>query len=659
MKILLWFETTFGLLMLSVQNSVAQLNSILSVPPDIHDFGGSSECALVLRRTYLDGRRKSAAPSYGGFFNLLKPGPIHHNGPTEEICIRYTDVNLALAEAKRRKGHRTPRTIQSLEPHPSDIGITGELVLETTRILALQFKLSRDEVMNGLPMIDTSRTDIWEICPAHVKPVPCTIERHRSYTGICNNVQHSSWGSTHTPFVRFLPPAYVDGISVPRISVSGGPLPPARVISSHIHPDVDFPSNELSVLVMSWGQFIDHDMTLAAVPRDERDLDFKCCGIPKEIQHPNCMTIDIPPDDPFYSRYGQQCMEFKRLEAGQRPGCTLGPRTHINLDTSPLDANFVYGSTEDLAHKLRLGKGGEDPLRTLLRQPYIVYEPGKMDELIGGLINTPAQVYDPFITMEVLYGYIHFKFEVNYLSISVSDLFKSLKFLCKHFVKSLLVSLALLVVQDGGDERVNEQIHLTVLHTLYVRDHNRIAIELGRLNPHWDDERIYHEARHIMAGSVQHITFNEFLPMTVGEEMVHKYNLTLNPEFCDISRHPDDIDLWSGGISEYRLRGAMIGPTFACIIARQFDNVRRGDRFWYENSGFPSAFTPEQLQEIRKSFQSKLICENADDIPTIQLYAMRLPHPIYNPRLPCKEIPSIDLRYWQEDPVHGGYTFKK
>ncbi|XP_076326372.1 chorion peroxidase-like [Tachypleus tridentatus] len=82
----------------------------------------------------------------------------------------------------------------------------------------------------------------------------------------------------------------------------------------------------------------------------------------------------------------------------------------------------------------------------------------------------------------------------------------------------------------AGDERVNEQIHLTVLHTLYVRDHNRIAIELGRLNPHWDDERIYHEARHIMAGSVQHITFNEFLPMTVGEEMIHRYNLTLNPE---------------------------------------------------------------------------------------------------------------------------------
>lgn len=69
----------------------------------------------------------------------------------------------------------------------------------------------------------------------------------------------------------------------------------------------------------------------------------------------------------------------------------------------------------------------------------------------------------------------------------------------------------------AGDERVNEQIHLTVLHTLYVRDHNRIASELNQLNAHWDDERIYQETRHIMAAAVQHITLNEFLPMILGK----------------------------------------------------------------------------------------------------------------------------------------------
>lgn len=45
-------------------------------------------------------------------------------------------------------------------------------------------------------------------------------------------------------------------------------------------------------------------------------------------------------------------------------------------------------------------------------------------------------------------------------------------------------------------------------------------------------------------------------------------------------RHPSDVDLWSGGVSERPLPGSMLGPTFACIIATQFSYSRRGDRFW-------------------------------------------------------------------------------
>ncbi|VDM93335.1 unnamed protein product [Litomosoides sigmodontis] len=89
-------------------------------------------------------------------------------------------------------------------------------------------------------------------------------------------------------------------------------------------------------------------------------------------------------------------------------------------------------------------------------------------------------------------------------------------------------------------------------------------------------------------------------------------------ELAKLYNHIDDVDLFVLGMAEKPEIGALVGPTFACIIGRQFQKIRRGDRFWYENFFLPSAFTLEQLGEIRKTTLARIICDNSDGIRQIQ-----------------------------------------
>ncbi|KAL3202111.1 hypothetical protein MRX96_042684 [Rhipicephalus microplus] len=64
---------------------------------------------------------------------------------------------------------------------------------------------------------------------------------------------------------------------------------------------------------------------------------------------------------------------------------------------------------------------------------------------------------------------------------------------------------------------------------LWLRQHNLIAMRLSRINPHWDDERIYQEARRIVIGQMQMITYNEFLPLVVGKAFHREFGLEVLP----------------------------------------------------------------------------------------------------------------------------------
>ncbi|ELW72461.1 Peroxidasin-like protein [Tupaia chinensis] len=80
------------------------------------------------------------------------------------------------------------------------------------------------------------------------------------------------------------------------------------------------------------------------------------------------------------------------------------------------------------------------------------------------------------------------------------------------------VKQALTVDKQGpGDYRANEQPALLAMHTLWLGDHNRVASELSTLNPHWDGDTLYQEARKVVGTQLQHITYSHWLPKVLGE----------------------------------------------------------------------------------------------------------------------------------------------
>ncbi|CAG9584353.1 unnamed protein product [Danaus chrysippus] len=139
-------------------------------------------------------------------------------------------------------------------------------------------------------------------------------------------------------------------------------------------------------------------------------------------------------------------------------------------------------------------------------------------------------------------------------------------------------------------------------------------------------------------------------PITDFDDLVRVMPARVVRKLKVLYRHVDDLDLFTGGVSERPVAGALVGPVFACIIAQQFSNLRKGDRFWYENGGFDSSFTPAQLQQIRRISLSQVLCSTLDSIDNIQPFAFLSHENPKNDRISCRNglLNNFDLSAWIE-----------
>ncbi|XP_070073415.1 peroxidase isoform X2 [Drosophila takahashii] len=257
--------------------------------------------------------------------------------------------------------------------------------------------------------------------------------------------------------------------------------PNARLISLSLYGEQTRNDRFRTMAAMQWGQFVAHDISQLSL----RGAPLDCCAEPR---HPRCLPISLPRGGPIAYNTGRTCLHFARSTSEADAICPKNGAPYpekLTVATAYLDLSSVYGNNPSQNSKVRLFKGG------LLRTTYSNGQhwlPVSQNE--GGECGTRSECY------------------------------------------------------TVPDKRNQFHATITLLQTLLVREHNRLAENLALINPDHSDERLFQEARKINIAQFQKITYYDWLPLFVGRtytylngliypveptEYVNDYDETVNP----------------------------------------------------------------------------------------------------------------------------------
>ncbi|KAL9898512.1 peroxidasin homolog cardinal [Glossina fuscipes fuscipes] len=138
-------------------------------------------------------------------------------------------------------------------------------------------------------------------------------------------------------------------------------------------------------------------------------------------------------------------------------------------------------------------------------------------------------------------------------------------------------------------------------------------------------------------------------PTDTWEQLAKAVDAESLESMKQIYSSPQEIDVYTGALSEPPVAGAIFGPLLVCLISDQFIRLKMGDSHWYERKMGPQKFTKDQLHEIYGTKLSQIICRNGDDIKHIRKYVMEHRKDEPTDLIPCSDIPAFNFTPWNID----------
>lgn len=267
---------------------------------------------------------------------------------------------------------------------------------------------------------------------------------------------------------RFMPDTYLDHMGLDPSQFPGQDRPGPRDISNHVFAQDPEPVlNPLDNNNLLW-QF-----------GQFLDHDF---GITNDAAPADPLNMVVPPNDSFFDPVLRPYLTISRQAFGTGTGVppAPNPRMSVNTQSGWIDASQVYGYGQILP-----GPGAGGPT------------PGVLREFSGGrLLVEPGTNLLP-----------------RTATVLPTPRFPSTLFVCGDFFP-----------------RCNETPGLTMMHTLFVREHNRKVAEYAAENPYLTDEQLFQLGRRWVMSLMQSIVVNEFVPTLTGRKLpkYEGYNPSVN-----------------------------------------------------------------------------------------------------------------------------------